>query len=465
MIKDSFIASLADLGPAAEGLAGALLTPPEVSVRINPAKPPCALPAPEAGEVPWHPGGRYLAERPLFTLDPALHQGRYYAQDASSMFVAEAVRQFLGDAAEPLLVLDACAAPGGKSTAVADVLPEGSVLVSNEIVPKRAAALRENVIKWGFPGAIVTRGDADAMVRSGLQFDLIIADVPCSGEGMMRKEPEAAAQWSPGLVAECAALQSEIIATLWQALRPGGLMIYSTCTFNRSEDEEQLLRAIDTLEAESIPLHADPAWGILPSLDSRVNACRFFPGRVRGEGLFMAALRKPGDAPLALASLSLKGSAKGSKKGTKKASRTDPAEKEAIAKASTWVIPDFSVLTITDGRVNASTPAVAAVAARLKETTDVIYESVAVATVKGRDLIPLQSLALSPAIRAGAFPTVSLTLAEALTYLRRDTLTLPADTPRGIVLLTFDSLPLGFAKHLGNRTNNLYPPDWRILLH
>lgn len=465
MIKDSFIASLADLGPAAEGLAEALLTPPEVSVRINPAKPPCALPAPEAGSVPWHHGGRYLAERPLFTLDPALHQGRYYVQDASSMFVAEAVRQLLGDSAEPLLVLDACAAPGGKSTAVADALPEGSVLVSNEIVPKRAAALRENVIKWGFPGAIVARGDAEALVRSGLQFDLIIADVPCSGEGMMRKEPEAAAQWSPGLVAECAALQGEIVATLWQALRPGGLMIYSTCTFNRSEDEEQLLRAVDSLGAESIPLRVDPSWGILPSLDSRLSALRFLPGRVRGEGLFMGALRKPGDAPLALASLSLKGSSKGSKKGTKKASRPDPAEKEAIAKATTWVSPAFSVLTITDGRVNASTPAVAAVAARLKEATDVIYESVAVATVKGRDLIPLQALAQSPALRAGAFPTVDLPQSEALAYLRRDTLTLPAGTPRGIVLLTFDSLPLGFAKHLGNRTNNLYPPDWRILLH
>ncbi|MCM1336128.1 MAG: hypothetical protein NC187_02735 [Candidatus Amulumruptor caecigallinarius] len=465
MIKDSFIDSLAPLGHAADGLPEALMTPPEVSIRINPAKPPLSLPAQADGNVPWHPSGRYLATRPTFTLDPALHQGRYYVQDASSMFVAEAVRQLIAGDDAPLLVLDACAAPGGKSTAVADMLPPGSVLVSNEIVPARAASLRENVIKWGFPGAIVTRGDAQALVRSGLRFDIIIADVPCSGEGMMRKEPEAAAQWSPGLVVECAALQSEIVTALWQALRPGGTMIYSTCTFNLHEDEEQLLHAASDLGAVSVPLAVEPSWGIFPSLDPAVHALRFFPGRVRGEGLFMGALRKPGDAPHSLSTLSARSTKRNAKTAkAAKGSSTDPASREALARAAEWVCPELSVLSLTDGRINASTPQAAAVANALKGFTDVIYEAVAVAILKGRDIIPLQSLAMSTALRPDAFPRVEVSRADAIAYLRRDSLTLPADTPRGLVLLTFEGMPLGFAKHLGNRTNNLYPPEWRILM-
>lgn len=464
MLKDSFVASLDALGPAAEGLAEALETAPDVSVRVNQAKPPSRLPAAADGEVPWCPEGRYLAERPVFTLDPALHQGRYYVQDASSMFVAEAVRQLIGDSGEPLLALDACAAPGGKSTAVADVLPEGSVLVSNEIVPKRAAALRENVIKWGFTGAIVTRGDAEALAASGLKWDLIIADVPCSGEGMMRKEPEAAAQWSTGLVAECAALQREIVTALWKALRPGGVMIYSTCTFNRAEDEEQLLYAMEAFGAENVALKFDLTWGISPAVDSRVSAVRFFPGRVRGEGLFMGVLRKQGVSAPALSTLTDKNGGKKAKKGARKGEKADPTLRQALAEAAGWVMPELTEITVTDGRVNASIPAVASVAARLKGFTDVIYESVAVATVKGRDVLPLQSLAMSRAYRRGAFAEVEVTRDEAIAYLRRDALTLLEGTPRGIVLLTHDGFPLGFAKHLGNRTNNLYPAEWRIMM-
>lgn len=464
MLKDNFIASLSALGPHAEGLADALLTPPEVSVRLNPAKPPLTLPAEVAGTVPWHPQGRYLDRRPVFTLDPALHQGRYYVQDASSMFVAEAVRQLVGTVDEPLLVLDACAAPGGKSTAVADLLPAGSVLVSNEIVPRRAAALRENIIKWGYPGAIVTRGDTRSLARCGLLFDLVIADVPCSGEGMMRKEPEAAAQWSEGLVQECAALQADIVANLWDALRPGGLMLYSTCTFNREEDERQLLRAVDELGAQSLTLAADASWGILPSLEPAVAALRFFPGRVKGEGLFVAALRKPGDSPAALRGIGRRDARAGARKGGRKGAGPLQADRSALEAASAWVSDKLTELTLTDGRINASTPAVAAVAARLAKVTDVIYEGVAVALLKGRDLLPLQSLAMSRALRADAFPRVDLSRGDALAYLRHDALTLPEGTPRGFVLVTYEGVPLGFAKHLGNRTNNLYPAEWRILM-
>lgn len=457
MLKQEFIESLSSLGDAANGLVDALQTQPSVSIRMNPHKTVATLPAESDGEVPYCEGGYFLKERPLFTLDPAWHQGRYYVQDASSMFVASAVKQLTKYADTPLLVLDSCAAPGGKTLAATDMLPAGSVMVCNEIVPKRAAILRENVIKWGLTRAIVTRGDTEALAKSGVKFDLIIADVPCSGEGMMRKDSEAAEQWSEGLVSECAELQHEIAENLWEALRPGGILLYSTCTFNLQENELQVARLIDELEAESVPLEFDPSWGIMPSLVDGVHAARFLPGRVRGEGLFMAALRKPGDSTPALQQIS-------AKKAKSKPAKITPADRAVLEAAASWIADDAQ-MSISDGRVNASVPEVSMIASRLSKHTDIIHDGIPVGIIKGRDLTPLQSLAMSQGLKLDAFPKVDVDRDTALSYLRRDAVVVPDTTPRGLVLLTFEGAPLGFVKNLGNRTNNLYPAEWRILMH
>ncbi|MDE6377983.1 MAG: hypothetical protein K2K72_04480, partial [Duncaniella sp.] len=197
------------LGDAAEALTGT----PEVSVRLNRAKPRPAI-ASTAGavSVPWCERGIYLPERPSFTLDPQWHQGLYYVQEAGSMFHSYITSWLIGETTAPLRVLDACAAPGGKTTAVIDTLPEGSVVVANEYVPARAAVLKENLIRWGYPSVIVTRADTAAFSRLEETFDLIIADVPCSGEGMMRKDDDAVAQWNVGLIDECASLQRHIVS-------------------------------------------------------------------------------------------------------------------------------------------------------------------------------------------------------------------------------------------------------------
>lgn len=428
-------------------LPGALATgEPEVSVRLNTAKGGASFDG--AVPVPWCPEGLYLPSRPQFTLDPRLHAGAYYVQEAASMFHAHIVRTLTAGVGHPLRVLDACAAPGGKTTAVMSALPAGSVTVANEYVPARAAALRENIVRWGDPSVIVTRGDTARLGTLREEFDIIVADVPCSGEGMMRKDPQAVAQWSEGLVRDCAALQREITDNLWPALCPGGWMIYSTCTFNRSEDEEQVERLMELYGAESVWIPVDPAWDITPGIDTGAHCCRFIPGRTRGEGLFVAVLRKPG-------TLTPHTPARDRKSRRDKA----PAIPDAV---KGWVNGDGMTFMATADRLTAFPALHTDLLRRVAEKADVIHEGVPLATVKGRDLIPAHPLALSTALASGAFPQVALSADEAVAYLRGDAITLPGGTPRGYVAVTYGGLPLGWMKNIGNRANNLYPTSSRI---
>lgn len=438
-LPEGFLASLRTENPGLfDNLESALSEAPSVAVRINRAK---GADAPCGAQVPWCPEGRYLAERPVFTLDPGLHQGLYYVQDASSMFISMVARQ-LSQGSRPLRWLDACAAPGGKTTCVLGSLPPGSLVMASEIVPQRAAVLRENVIKWGNPSVIVTRGDSRALSRLRGRFDVVAADVPCSGEGMMRKDTDAVSQWSRTLVAECAARQREIVADLWEAVAPGGHMVYSTCTFNRAENEDIVRYITDTLGGETVTVEGvDPAWGIAEC----GGGYRFIPGRIRGEGLFMALLRKPGEsAPWQPA----------------------PMPKAKPCAASAWLAGPELAVTVGADRINAFPAAHLPLLKAVGDTRglDVILHGTVVARVKGRDLIPDHSLALSTALRREAFREVDLPLSSALACLRGESITLPASTPRGHVLLTYGGHPLCFAKHLGNRTNNLYPREWRIHL-
>ena len=444
-IPAGFVALMESIGLGA--LPEALATgEPEVSVRLNTAKGGAVFDGAEV--VPWCPEGLYLPSRPQFTLDPRLHAGAYYVQEAASMFHAHVVRSILPDGCGPLRVLDACAAPGGKTTAVMSALPAGSVTVANEYVPARAAALRENVVRWGDPSVIVTRGDTARLGRMREAFDLIVADVPCSGEGMMRKDPQAAAQWSAGLVRDCAALQREIVDNLWPALRPGGWMIYSTCTFNRSEDEEQVERMIDELGAESVMIPVEPAWNITPGIDTAAHCCRFIPGRTRGEGLFVAVLRKPG-------TLAPHPAPRDRKPRRDKATAIPDAVRG-------WITGADMGITATADRITAFPAAHADLLRRVAENVDVIHEGIPLATVKGRDLIPAHALALSTRLAPGAFPRVELAEADAVSYLRGDVVALPEGTPRGHVVVTCGGLPLGWMKNIGNRANNLYPSSSRI---
>lgn len=440
------------------GLEQAMEEAPSVSVRVNPAKGaavPAGVPA-----VPWCPAGFWLDERPQFTWDPALHQGLYYVQDASSMIASFAVRRAvdaMGDGGGVLL-LDACAAPGGKSIAAVDALPAGSFVVANEYVPARAGVLAENLTKWGAPGVMVTRGDTARYRKLRGWFDIIVADVPCSGEGMFRKDPEAVRQWTPALVGECAARQRVIVANLWEALRPGGILIYSTCTFNRAENEDMLAWLLTEYpEARHMPLDLPAEWGTVVT-----DGCtHFVPGPVRGEGLTIFMVSK--GEPTAPATTSARQQRPSSKE--RKGSKPGKSPATAIpAQCPAWLEhpADFD-LQCVDGRITAIPAEWSGRVRDMAGKLDVVSCGIEIATVKGRDAIPSQGLAMSTAMRRGAFPEVEIGYADAVAYLRREAITLPDGTPRGFVLLTYDARPLGFVKNIGNRANNLYPAEWRIL--
>ena len=269
---------------------------PPVSVRLNPSRfssPGSALSPLSSllSPLPWCPLGFYLTSRPQFTFDPLFHAGCYYVQEAASMFIDHVLRQYVR---RPVEMLDLCAAPGGKSTAALGALPQGSVLVSNEPVRQRCQVLRENIEKWGYPNCEVTNLYPADFRKNGRQFDVILCDVPCSGEGMFRKDPAAVGEWSLQNVEKCWRLQRDIVSEAWQCLRQGGLLIYSTCTFNTKENEENLQWILQTFEADILPLDTKPEWGITGSLLEGFDApvYRFIPGLTRSEGLFMAVVRK-----------------------------------------------------------------------------------------------------------------------------------------------------------------------------
>lgn len=268
-----------------------------VSIRLNPRKYQLSTINYRRPSVPWCPAGFYLPTRPQFTFDPLLHAGCYYVQEASSMFLDEVLRQHLPQ--QPVLFLDMCAAPGGKSTLIRSAISEDSILISNEPVRKRAQILSENIEKWGYPNCYVTNNYPKDFRKAGLMFDAILCDVPCSGEGMFRKDEATISEWSLQNVERCSQLQREIIAEAWQCLLPGGLFIYSTCTFNIKENEGNVCWILHEFDAEVLSVDIKSEWGItgslLPGFDMPVY--RFIPGITRGEGLFMAVMRKGGHTP------------------------------------------------------------------------------------------------------------------------------------------------------------------------
>jgi NOL1/NOP2/fmu family ribosome biogenesis protein len=340
--------------------------------------------------------------------------------------------------------LDLCAAPGGKTTAAVQALPCGSLVVANEIVPPRARVLADNVIRWGNPRCVVTSNAPAQIGKLTHFFDVIAADVPCSGEGMMRKDDEAVAQWSPALVEQCAQRQREILTDVWDALRPGGLLIYSTCTYNRQENEQMADFIVHELGATSLEVPIESSWNIHPAIDSDCHCYRFMPHRVDGEGLFMAVFRKDGNAPRQEVKIKEKLPKKADEIGKNWLSHPDDYVVEQLGDLSIAVPQDIRREVVA-----------------LRATLNVLHAGVELATVMGRKTVPHHALAMSLARATDAFPICEVDYQTALRYLRGESVTL--DAPRGYVLVAHQGAILGFANNLGNRANNLYPKPQRIL--
>jgi 16S rRNA C967 or C1407 C5-methylase (RsmB/RsmF family) len=442
-------------GFQAERFREAHAAAPVISLRRNPFKyrgeaapGPLADPAP----VPWCPLAVYLAERPAFYLDPLWHAGVYYVQEASSMSLDFAVRHLL-DLQRPVRALDLCAAPGGKSTLLAAALSPESLLVANEVIASRVAPLQENMTKWGTAATVVTRSDARDFGRLPGFFDLIVVDAPCSGSGLFRKDPAAAAGWSPELVELCSARQRRILADVLCSLAPGGLLVYSTCSFSPEENE----RIADYLAGEaglqSEALAFPPEWNVVESASPTAGAkgYRFYPGRLDGEGFFLACFRKPGGAG---------GQRASRKKGSRGRMRLfTPATRQEASVVGGWTDGFPGVLRGADEMVlfpEGQRQELELVAEALRVVS---FGTVAGRIIRGA-LVPSHGLAMS--IHAGAgIPAADLSLAQALAFLRKEDVGLPARS--GWLMARYEGHPLGWLKGIPRGFNNYYPSSWRIL--
>lgn len=418
MLPEGFIKQMRMLlGKESDRFFKAMEEPPVTSVRLNRRKPGAYFP--DATPVSWCRCGFYLKERPLFTLDPLLHAGAYYVQDASSMIIHEVVSRISErisvesgmESPLPLTLLDLCAAPGGKTTAMIDALPDGSEIVANEYVTKRASILRENLAKWGYPGVTVTNYDSSRFALNSDRFDIVAVDAPCSGEGMMRKEKSAVEQWSIRLIEDCSKLQREILANAVNVLKPGGFLIYSTCTFNRKENEENAEFIVREFGLQPVDMDFPEEWGIPRGIGTTLPVYRFMPHRTSGEGLFLSVFRNPGDL---------------------EPSRI--TEKPATRKR----LPAIPVVN--------------------KKTAGKSYGNNEIGNIPEIEKI------LSVDFDRSRYPEAEVTREQAISYLRRESIILPPDIPKGHVVITYNRLPLGMAKNIGTRANNLYPKNWRILM-
>ena len=433
----------------------ALQTETPVSIRPNRMK--CSQPV-EGEPIPWASSGSYLNNRPTFTFDPLFHAGCYYVQEASSMFVERVLQEYVK---EPVVMLDLCAAPGGKSTLCRSALPEGSLLVANEVMRNRSQILAENLIKWGHPEVVVTNNEPADFTDLTHLFDVILTDVPCSGEGMFRKDQVAVDEWSLENVDICWKRQRRILADIWPALKPGGILIYSTCTFNREEDEDNVAWIAKELDADVLSVPVEDSWGITGNLTGKdFPVYRFLPHKTKGEGFFLGVLKKRGDVLDETPRRFLKTSARLDKKKKGK----DAKQPLVVPKETKVWLEDSSeyALAMKDTNVVAFPKAYENEYALLQQTLKVIHAGITLGEIKGKDLIPHHSLAMSTALAKEAFPRAEVTYEQAIAYLRKEGLILDADVPRGYVLLTYKDVPLGFVKNIGNRANNLYPQEWRI---
>ena len=394
--------------------------------------------------------GRYLAERPQFTLDPLMHGGAYYVQEASSQFVAHILKD---DDLDGARVLDMCAAPGGKTTIYSSKVGRSGLVVANDINRGRTLALADNVQRWGMGNVVVTCSEPRYIGNFEAWFDVVAVDAPCSGEGMFRKMEEARSEWSLSSVEQCVVRQREILSEAWRALRPGGKLIYSTCTFNDKEDEGIVRWLMEeygesVVAAESIETCEE--WGIKRSDIGPFQCFHFYPHSARGEGFFAAVARKSDGV---------------AKRRTPKARRKVFATLQGkdIAEVSRWVDDGKRMsFRYVDDMVYGYDNAVIDDVIQLSESLTVVYSGVSMGQLFKGKLKPEHPLALFVGRNANVVPAVEVSMEDALDYLRRQDI----DTKQfseGINIVMYKGVALGFVKRIGARCNNMYPKDLRIL--
>ena len=421
-----------------------------VSIRRNPLKVASELPI--ESEIHWCKNAFYLKERPVFTLDPLFHAGSYYPQEAGSMVIDSVLRQL--ELPNDPIILDLCGAPGGKSTLVLSFLNESGLLVSNEVIQSRSRILKENCVKWGFSNSIVTNNDPSDFQRLPNFFDAILVDAPCSGEGMFRKDPASRSEWSEDNVSLCSARQKRILGNIWSSLKPGGFIIYSTCTFNADENEENVawLQSEFAAEVQTVIMPESFVSGRNDVGDYAI------PGKTKAEGFFIAVLRKPEDISFSV-SKKTKHGAKGKAKGKSKAKNDGLSQEKDLSPIQDFVKLDGTVVWRWKEYLLGMPENVADCAMAVYDSMRIVKLGTEIGTLARKGFVPSHDLSMIASLRK-VTNSIELAREEALKYLRGETFALSGK--RGVQMVSFQNEPLGWIKHLGNRFNNGYPKEWRI---
>ncbi|GHT66336.1 rRNA cytosine-C5-methyltransferase [Bacteroidia bacterium] len=438
------------LGNESDAFFDALQQTPPTSIRYNRSKIN-ELECKSGSPVAWCDNAYYLPKRPVFTADPVLHAGGYYVQEASSMLIAHIVKQLF---TAPVRALDLCAAPGGKTTLLANALPPQSVVVANETIAHRATILVENVIKWGNFNVAVCQNDPQDFAQLPPLFNLLLVDAPCSGEGMFRKDKASQALWSSEAVQLCATRQRRIVANAWKSLENDGFLIYSTCTFNLYENEKNVDWFVHELGAQCVEIPFVSQWNITPSaalqgdVPKGVLGYHCFPHKLKGEGFFVAVLRKidgGNNEKIRLPKLQKSIS-------TKDIERT----KHHLMSSENLIFEQ------RNEEIYATTPEVFQLILALQKHLHFMLAARHIADIKSGKWLPTIQLALSAQINKASFERNEVSLADALAYLSRSPMQWQPSVHKGLELVTYQGLPLGFINNLGNRYNNLFPASWRI---
>ncbi|QQS27841.1 MAG: RNA methyltransferase [Sphingobacteriales bacterium] len=420
-----------------------------VSIRFNPFKRPSSIPD-NTIPVPWCNHAYMLAQRPDFTHDPFFHAGQYYVQEASSMFVAEILKQFIPED-RSVLALDLCGAPGGKTTLLSTELPTNSLIISNEPVKNRANILLENVLKWGLPNTIVSSNDPSRFEIYQNRFDLVLVDAPCSGEGLFRKSPESIQEWSVNNVQLCSARQKRILSSAAKVVKPNGILIYSTCTFSEEENEKNIAWLINEFGFVSLPIKLNSSWGITETFQNnpKLYGYRFYPHKVIGEGFFVSCLQKQEQG-----------------KAVKINTTAPPfirTEKQLNPLLSNYLDnPEQFTFYTKNKKDNFAI-------LKLHETNFIDFASnlyiksagIPMGILKGKELVPHEGLALSIYL-SKKLTAIVLSHSEALYYLKKQNFELKKSDILGWTIAKYKDLSLGWLKILPERFNNYFPVEWRI---
>jgi 16S rRNA C967 or C1407 C5-methylase (RsmB/RsmF family)/NOL1/NOP2/fmu family ribosome biogenesis protein len=426
-------------------LEEALNRPSPVSIRINPEKWKGA--PTNSDRVPWSDWGYYLDTRPSFTFDPLFHSGCYYPQEASGMFLEQAYKQLVTDS-HGVRVLDLCGSPGGKSTHLSSLISDNGFLVANEVIKSRAGILAENITKWGIGNTLVTNNDPMAFRRLNNYFDLILADVPCSGEGMF-SDLTIRSEWSPENAALCAERQRRIIMDIWPSLKENGILIYSTCTFNPSENEENIKWIVQNTGSSSLSLDISKFNGIQEISYKDIIGYGFYPGRIRGEGLFISVFRKPDESPGKTKQLFIKNDNQltgNDSKITEKficTSLTNLYRHDDIVYDLSLPVEEYILL---------------------KNYLRIIKGGTALYKIRKDDFTPLHELGIYCKMKKNAFPSVEIDFSQAISFLKKENIELK-NASKGWILLKYRGINLGFVKNIGKRVNNYFPTGWRIRMN